>query len=301
MKHNRYIQIAILMAFILSGCGRQENTFDASGSFEAVETIISSEASGILLEFAVEEGMTLGQGQIVGMVDTVQLALRKKQIEAQIKALGSKKPNVEVQLGALKDQLKTAESEQKRINKLVQADAVPEKQLDDINAQIAFLKKQIEAQRSSLNISTTSIDKESAPLELQIAQIEDQLSRCKITNPISGTVLTKYAETHELVGTGKPLYKIANLQNMILRVYITGDQLSSVKLNQKVKVITDDGSGGSKETSGNITWINNEAEFTPKTIQTKDERANLVYAIKVVVQNDGSYKPGMYGEIMFQP
>jgi HlyD family secretion protein len=200
----------------------------------------------------------------------------------------------------LQEQLKTAEKERTRVANLVKGDAATPKQLDDINAQIEVLKKQIEAQKSTLSISSEGLGKDVVPLQVQIEQLNDQLAKCNIINPTNGTVLAKYAEANEMTTTGKPLYKIADLSNIILRAYITGNQLTQVKLNQKVKVLTDDGKGGYKETEGTIIWINDKAEFTPKTIQTKDERANMVYAIKVKVKNDGAYKVGMYGEIKFQ-
>jgi len=296
--------ISLLLTFttvvFLTSCKNDKKQFDASGSFEAEETLISSEASGTLKQFTVEEGQILKTGQLIGYVDSIQLYLKKKQLEAQINAVLSKKPNVAVQLAALQEQLKTAETEQKRVSNLVKADAATPKQLDDINGSIEVIKKQIEAQRSSLDISSEGIGKETLPLEVQIEQVNDQLKKCSIINPLNGTVLTKYANMNEVTTQGKPLYKIADLSTIILRAYITGNQLVQLKLDQTVKVSTDDGNGGFKQTEGIITWINDKAEFTPKTIQTKDERANMVYAIKVKVKNDGSYKIGMYGEIKFQ-
>lgn len=288
------------IAIILSACNNNKVSFDASGSFEAEETIISSEATGTIKQFSIEEGQTLEAGQAIGYIDSLQLYLKKKQLLAQTKATTSRKPNVSAQLAALQSQLATAQKEKVRITNLVNGDAAPRKQLDDINAQIDVLKKQIEAQKSSLDISTESISNDVLALQVQVEQLNDQLSKCKIINPTNGTVLTKYAEANEMTATGKPLYKIADLSNIILRAYITGDQLTQVKLNQTVKVLTDDGKGGYKETEGTISWINDKAEFTPKTIQTKNERANMVYAIKVKVKNDGTYKIGMYGEIKFQ-
>ncbi|MBD1421172.1 HlyD family efflux transporter periplasmic adaptor subunit [Sphingobacterium chuzhouense] len=296
---NRYVLFKIMVIIILSACNTNRHSFDASGSFEAEETIVSAEAQGMLKAFDIQEGQSLQAGERIGYVDSVQLHLKKKQLEAQIRALTGKKPNIPVQLSALQEQLRTAEKEKVRITNLVKGDAATPKQLDDMNAQIEVLKKQIEAQQSSLNISSEGISKDAIPLQIQIEQLEDQLSKCHIVNPIAGTVLTKYAEANEMATVGKPLYKIADLSNIILRAYITGDQLSQIKLNQKVSVNTDDGNGGYKKTEGIITWISDKAEFTPKTIQTKDERANMVYAIKVKVKNDGVYKIGMYGEILF--
>ncbi len=288
------------IATMLTACNDNKVSFDASGSFEAEETIISSEATGTIKRLEIDEGQTLEAGQNIGYIDSLQLHLKKKQLEAQVIAILGKKPNISVQLSALQVQLKTAEKERTRVANLVKGDAATPKQLDDINAQIEVLKKQIEAQKSTLSISSEGIGKDVVPLQVQIEQLNGQLAKCNIINPTNGTVLAKYAEANEMTATGKPLYKIADLSNIILRAYITGDQLPQVKLNQKVKVLTDDGKGGYKETTGTIVWINSKAEFTPKTIQTKDERANMVYAIKVKVKNDGAYKVGMYGEIKFQ-
>jgi HlyD family secretion protein len=293
-----FISAASLL--ILTSCKNEKKEFDASGSFEAEETIISSEASGTIKQLSIEEGQTLKAGQYIGYIDSTQLYLKKKQLEAQISAVLSKKPNVSVQLASLQEQLKTAEKEQKRIANLVKADAATTKQLDDINGSIEVIKKQIEAQRSSLDISSEGIGKETLPLGIQIEQVNDQLKKCSIINSVNGTVLTKYANVNEAAVQGKPLYKIADLSTIILRAYITGDQLAQLKLNQTVEVHTDDGNGGFKQTEGVVTWINDKAEFTPKTIQTKDERANMVYAIKIKVKNDGTYKIGMYGELKFQ-
>lgn len=296
----RIITLAIAVATSLTACNDNKVSFDASGSFEAEENIISSEATGTIKQFSIEEGQTLEAGQEIGYIDSLQLYLKKKQLEAQIKAILGKKPNIPVQLSALQEQLSTTEKERTRIANLVKGDAATPKQLDDINAQIEVLKKQIEAQKSTLSISSEGLGKDVVPLQVQIEQLNDQLRKCQIINPIGGTVLAKYAEANEMTTIGKPLYKIADLSNIILRAYITSNQLTQVKLNQKVKVLTDDGKGGFKETEGTVTWINDKAEFTPKTIQTKDERANMVYAVKIKVKNDGSYKVGMYGEIKFQ-
>ena len=285
---------------LLSSCTGKKGEYDASGSFEADETIISAEASGNLKQFNLEEGQTLQLGQEVGYIDSVQLSLKKKQLEAQINALLSKKPNVSTQLAALQEQLKTAQNEQRRIANMAKADAATQKQLDDINGQVEVIKRQIDAQKSTLDIATEGISQDVTPLRVQIDQLNDQLQKCKIVNPINGTVLTKYAEANEVTAAGKPLYKIADLTTINLRAYVSGNQLPLVKLNQKVKVLTDDGKGGFKEAEGVITWINDKAEFTPKTILTKDERVNTVYAMKIKVTNDGTYKIGMYGEVKFQ-
>lgn len=286
----------LLMAF---SCNQAKMEHDASGTFEAVETIISAEASGPLLQFDVEEGQELKPGQNIGYVDSTQLFLKKKQLQAQITALLSRKPDVALQLSSTQEKLRNAEIEQKRVKNLVEADAATAKQLDDINSQVKQLKNQIAAQRSSLEISKEGYDKETVPLIWQIEQLNDQLNKCRVINPIQGTVLTKYAEPHEMVSPGKALYKIADLSIIKLRAYITGDQLPLVKLNQKVLVYIDQGKDSYLVNEGIVEWISDKAEFTPKSIQTKDERADKVYAIKVRVKNNGVYKIGMYGELSF--
>lgn len=293
------LSIALSSLLILQACNSAESNFDASGSFEAEETIISSEVAGTIKAFAIEEGQLLKVGQNVGYIDSMQLHLKKKQLHAQIKALQSRKPNIPVQLAALEEQVKTAEKEKARVENLIKGNAATTKQLDDINGNIKVLEKQIQAQKTTLESSSFSIGKDVEQFKVQIEQIEDQLKRCQLSSPMAGTVLAKYAEENEMAAPGKALYKLADLSSILLRTYISGDQLPQVKLNQKVTVATDDGQGGFKESEGHIIWINDKAEFTPKTIQTKNERANMVYAVKIKVANDGSYKIGMYGEIKF--
>ncbi len=297
MKRNLYLLFPLLL--FLAACNGSGIEYDASGSFETEETIISSEVTGVVKQFSVSEGQTLTKGMQLGYIDSVQLYLKKIQLEAQIKAVLSKQPNINKQLASLKEQLKSAERDQRRISNLMKADAATQKQYDDVTTQIEVLQKQIDAQESTLDISTESIRQETAPLRIQIDQLNDQLQKCRLINPVNGTVLNKYIETNELVTPGKPLYKIADLNTMKLRAYVTGDQLSRLKINQKVKVYTDDGAEGYKQYDGTVSWISSKAEFTPKTIQTKNERANLVYAVKIDVQNDGLIKIGMYGEVKF--
>lgn len=299
----KILQILIITAgsaLFFTACNKGTSQFDASGSFEAEETIISAEAAGVIKAFEIEEGQGLKAGQAIGFIDSTQLYLKKKQLQAQIKAMLSRKPNIGLQLAPLNEQLANAENEKKRIIKLIEGSAATTKQLDDVNTAIEVIKRQISAQRSSLEISSESIIKETEPLKVQVQQLNDQLRKCRIINPMNGTVLVKYAEANEMTAQGKPLYKIADLSNIILRVYISGDQMAQVKLNEQVTVSTDNGNGGYNTTEGSIIWISDKAEFTPKTIQTKNERANMVYAIKVKVANEGSYKIGMYGEIKFQ-
>ncbi|MEJ7646956.1 MAG: HlyD family efflux transporter periplasmic adaptor subunit [Chryseolinea sp.] len=291
--------IAYLVAIVFLGCSSGPPAYDATGTFEAVETIISAEASGVIKAFHIEEGETLTKGQIVGYIDSTQLHLRRKQLYAQIRAVLSRKPNVSKQLSALFEQLNHARNEQKRVGNLLKSDAATQKQFDDATSQVAVIERQIEAQESTLAINTTSLTEEALPIKAQIDQLNDQLAKCRIVNEITGTVLVKYAEQFENATIGKPLYKIANLSTITLRAYLTSDQLSAAKINQKVRIFVDGGDGTLKEYSGTISWISDQAEFTPKTIQTKDERANLVYASKIRVKNDELIKIGMYGELKF--
>ena len=297
---NRLLNIAyILAAAFLFGCSNGNGDFDATGTFESEEIIVSSEAMGKLVMFQVEEGMQLEQNQIVGIVDTTQLHLKKKQLLSSITAVLSKQPDISAQLAALQKQIETTEVEKKRIENLVKLDAATTKQLDDVNSQLEVLNKQYIATKSSLTITNQSLQSETLPLVAQIEQIEDQIKKSYIKNPIDGTVLTRYAKLDEVTSNGKALYKIANLSDMTLRAYVDGDQLGQIKLGQKVKVYVDKGDSEQKEISGEIYWVSSKAGFTPKTIQTKDERANLVYAIKVKVINDSYLKIGMYGEVKF--
>src|SRR5690606_34667976 len=273
--------------------------YDASGTFEAIETIVSAEATGTLNQFTVEEGQVFHEGQLMGYIDTTQLALKKKQVLSQVKAILSKKPDIATAIASLQEELKYAKTEQHRISNLVKEDAATPRELDNANAQVAIIRKRIIAQQSTLGITSASLQQETAPLYAQIEQLNDQLSKSKIVNPGEGTVLGKYAEENELMVPGKPLYKIADLNTLVLRAYLTGDQLSAIQLGQKVTVQIDQGSDAYKNYEGLIEWISSKAEFTPKTIQTKKERANLVYAMKIRVKNDGFLKIGMYSQVLF--
>lgn len=295
---NRTSLLVIGGLILLSSC-TTKSKFDASGTFETEETIISAEATGRIKEFKVEEGQTLQAGQYVGYIDTAQLHFSKANLEAQIQAGLSRRPDIAAQVASLKVQLETAQREQTRIANLVKADAATQKQLDDQTSMVAQVQKQIDAQLSTLDISTQSINKESVPLRALVQQISDQLSKCYLINPINGTVLAKYARLNEEATPGKPLYKIADISSLLLRAYVTDDQFTKIKLGQKVKVLIDNGPDKYKEYEGTITWISDKAEFTPKTIQTKDERANLVWAIKINVKNDGLLKIGMYADVKF--
>jgi HlyD family secretion protein len=310
----RTIFRSLLLLSLLAACNKKGNQFDATGTFEATEVIVSSELSGKILSLTVNEGDTVSANKIVGTVDAEGIALQKEQVEASIGTLNEKTADVTPQVKLLQDQLAVQQSqlnnlvyEQQRIEKLVAHDAATGKQLDDINAQIDVVKKQmsvtkqqIAVQQSNVATQNRAVLSESKPLQKRVAQLNDQLKRADIVNPINGTVLTKYAEAGELTAAGKALYKIADLSTVKLRAYVTGDQLAQIKLGQKVKVSVDAGKETYKDFTGTITWISDKAEFTPKTIQTKEERANLVYAIKIDVKNDGYLKIGMYGEVMFK-
>lgn len=296
---------------LLAACGNRNGHFDATGNFETEEVIVSSEMTGKILRFAIEEGQTIAKDSIIGQIDAENIALQKEQVEASISALGERTADVSPQVKLLQDQLALQQTkldnqlhEKTRIENLLRQDAATGKQLDDINFQIEATRKemnmtqqQINVQRNNVSTQNRSILSEGKPLEKRVAQLDDQLKRANIINPVAGTVITKYAEEGEITSSGKALYKIADLSNMILRAYISGTQLSQVKLGQTVKVLVDDGAKKYKEFSGTITWISDKAEFTPKTIQTKEERSSLVYAIKIKVKNDGYLKIGMYGEV----
>lgn len=300
-----------IIVLSLAACNSNNEKFDASGTFEADEVIVSSELNGKILSLNLDEGSVLKKDSIVGTIDAVNIALQKEQVEANIASLREKTSDVNPQVKLLQDQLTVQQTqlenlqhEKKRIENLLKDDAATGKQLDDMNYQIDAMQKQmsvtqqqINVQKSNVATQNRSIMSEGKPLVKNIAMLEEQLSKSKIVNPVSGTVLTKYAEAGEITSAGKALYKIADLSVITLRAYITGTQLSQIKLNQDVKVLVDDGKDKYKEFTGTITWISDKAEFTPKTIQTKDERANLVYAIKIKVKNDGFLKIGMYGEV----
>ena len=290
--------LATIVSIFLVSCSNSDGDVDASGTFETTEIIVSTESMGKVMQLNVEEGQQLNFNQRVGYIDTTQLYLKKLQLVASKKALQSRRPDIQKQIAALEQQIETAKTERKRVENLVKAEASTTKQLDDANAQIKVLEKQLEATKSSLENTSNSILGDNEALQIQIEQIEDQLQKCYITSPISGVVLTKYAEQGELATPGKALFKIGDVTNMILRAYVTSDQLTQIALGQKVKVYADYGEDR-KEYEGVVSWISSKSEFTPKTIQTRDERANLVYAVKINIKNDGLLKIGMYGNVKF--
>ena len=293
-----FIGLAIVL---LSACSGSDGDYDASGSFEATEIIVSAEASGKIERLTLMEGQLLEKGEQVGLIDTTQLYLQKMNLLTNVKGVRAQQPNIVAQTASIKEQISTLQREKQRTTNLIEANAATQKQLDDINSQIEVLEKQLAASESTLQKSSQNITAQSSALDIQIEQLEDRLQKSIIKSPIRGTVLNKYAEEGELAGMGTPLFKVANIDNMTLRVYVTNDQLKDVKLNDRVQVYVDQGdeSGSRKAYEGVVTWISDKSEFTPKTIQTKNERANLVYAMKVTVRNDGYLKIGMYGEIKF--
>jgi HlyD family secretion protein len=288
--------ILSLSILIISGCSNDKQKSDAYGNFEAVETIVSSESSGKLYELNVEEGQLIEANKIVGYIDTSQLYLKKLQLAQQKNTTRTKFKNVSAQISVLQEQKRVAVREKERVERLIKDNAATGKQLDDINGSIDVINKQI----SSIDIQNSTTNEELKGYDVQIQQVVDQLEKSNITNPVKGTVIMKFAEQGEIVSFGKPLYKIADISIMELRVYVSGAQLPEIKLGQKVKVFIDDGKSGYKTLEGEISWISSKAEFTPKIIQTKEERVNLVYAVKVKVANDGTLKIGMPGEIMFK-
>ena len=293
MKRIVYIAAVVLAA----SCGT-EAEFDAQGTFEATEVVVSSEATGRILNFEIEEGMTIVANQAVGTIDSLQLHLQRKQLIAQQSALLTSRPDVKKQVASLREQIVKQKSELRRVENMLKDGAATKKQKDDIEAQIKILEGQLEATLSTLDKNTSTINNSSAALEAQIAALDDRISKCRIISPVGGTVLVKYAEAGELASVGKPLMKIADLDNIYLRAYFTSDQLSKVNLGDEVKVVADFGGEERYDYTGRVAWISSESEFTPKTIQTKDSRANLVYAVKIAVENDGRLKIGLAGEVV---
>ena len=292
MKITKIIVGVLTIASAIISCNNNNNKADGYGNFEATETTISAESNGKLLHFTIEEGQTIQKGTVVGLIDTIQLALKKEQLTASKRGINSKSRNVLSQINVLEAQLKTAKISKNRIENLLKSNAGTQKQLDDINGQIDVINQQIQ----SVKTQNAPILNEIKSINAQIKQLEDQLQKSIITNPVNGTILVKYAEPYEITSFGKPLYKIANLNTMKLRVYISETQLPSIKIGQNVTVKIDAGEA-MKSFDGIITWVASEAEFTPKIIQTKEERINMVYAVKINVKNDGSLKIGMPAEM----
>ena len=288
---------AVVMCSV-AGCKGSLGDYDAEGYFESTEITVSAEANGRILFFDVEEGERVRADSLLGCIDTVQLYLTKLQLEKTAESVLNSRPDVSSRIQAMEEQLKSLGFERERLARLLADGAATRKQMDDLDAQIAVLKKQLSAQELALNSSVRSIDAQSAGIGMQIAQVEDQLSKCRISSPVDGTVLTKYAEAGEFMAAGRPLFKVADMDRVYLRAYLTSGQLADVRLGQQVMVYSDYGGDSVKEYQGTVKWISDQSEFTPKNIQTRDERENLVYAIKVAVKNDGFIKLGMYGGLV---
>ena len=285
------------LALMMASCGGNEKDYDATGTFEATETTVFAEQSGALLSFDLEEGDKMEANRQVGLIDTTQIWLKIKQTDATKAVYQSQNPYMELQIAATRQQLTKAQQDEERYRELVADGAAPSKMFDDVTSKVKVLQKQLDAQVSSLSTSIQSLNKQTAAADVQKAQLLDMLRKCHIMTPTKGTILDKYVEQGEFVSVGKPLFKIANTEQMKLRAYVTSAQLQNIKIGQKVKVFADYGDGQRKEYAGTISWISSRSEFTPKTILTDDERADLVYAVKVAIKNDGFVKIGMYGEV----
>ena len=283
---------------LLAGCAKTEKKYDATGTFEATEVTVAAEQNGVLTKLDVTEGDEIALGQEVGLIDTTQIWLKIQQAGATKEVYQSQKPNLEAQIAATRQQLAKAKQDQQRYKELVDDGAAPSKMLDDASNQVQVLQKQLDAQISTLNTSTNTLSKQMAATDVQVSLLQDQLRKCHITAPIKGVVLEQYAEKGEFATVGKPLFKIADTEKMFFRAYVTSAQLQNIRLGQKARVFADYGNGQRKEYEGTVSWISSRAEFTPKTILTDDERADLVYALKVAIKNDGYAKIGMYGELV---
>lgn len=286
-------------AVTLCACNNNDTAYDASGVFETTEVIVSAKGTGEILSFNVEEGQNVNKGEELGRIDTQQLLLKKNQLSSSISATDSRRLDEGRQVASLKQQIANLRRERKRFAELLKADAATEKQVDDIDYQIEVLQRQLAATQEQISSNNSSLANQSTSIEAQLAQLDDQIDNSLIVSPIKGVVLTKYAEQGEYASPGRALFKVADVKRMKLRAYITAGQLTSLRIGQKVKVYADQGDSGRKEYEGTVTWISDKAEFTPKTIQTRDERANLVYAVKIEVRNDGLIKRGMYGDVKF--
>lgn len=292
MKNSLYL---FIMGVLLISCSRKAEKSDAYGNFESTEITISAEGTGKLEAFGITEGQVLKADSVLGFIDTTDLYLKKLQLMAQRKSVSSRKNSISTQIDVQNQQTANLIVEKNRLEKLIKDGAATSKQLDDLNANLLLINKQI----SNIQSQGTSIPSDVEALNKQIEQINASIKKCIIKNPINGTVLNKYAEANEFVTLGKSLYKVANLEEMNLRVFVSGSQLPQLKLGQKVEVLIDSNEKENKKYEGIISWISSSAEFTPKIIQTKEERVNLVYAVKVKVKNDGFIKIGMPGEINF--
>lgn len=284
------------LALVAAGCGKNIE-YDACGQVDATQVTVSAENAGRVLSMAVEEGEVVTAGQLLGALDSVQTYLQIMELRERIAGSSSRLVDIKKQGQPNLSQLENLQSEYERYSKLLEGNATTRKQVDDLTDKIAVLKAQIAAQTQSWERGNASVRSEVQGYEIQLARLEDQLAKCRIVAPVSGTVLTRYAETGEFVTLGKPLFKVADLDQMYVRTYFSSAQLSGLKLNDTVTVIPDDGTASPKRIQGRVIWISEQSEFTPKNIQTRDERADLVYAVKVAVPNDGTLRLGMYAYV----
>ena len=287
------------MAAWMTACENANPEYDATGVFETTEVIVSAQGNGEIMQLTIEEGSEVSPNELLGHIDTIQLSLKRQQLTATLSATESRKLDVNKQLASIRQQIANLKTEQLRYEKLVKAKAASQKQLDDINYNLEVLHKQLSATLEQIGSSNSSLSGQSAGIAAQVAQIDKQIEDCLITSPIKGIILSKYAEQGEFAIPGRALFKVGNISDIKLRAYVSAPQLTSLQIGQKVKVYADFGETDCKEYEGTVTWISAEAEFTPKTIQTRDERSNLVYAIKIAVKNDGMIKRGMYGNVKF--
>ena len=307
------IYLLTALVFVITSCSDNQKGYDATGTFEATEVTVAAKSSGELKHFTLNEGENLKANQVVGNIDTYELQQKQdeltavlQQLDATASSTSSRQLNLKEQLASLSQQISHEQQEQKRFAELVKDGAVPRKQLDDINNQIQVLQRQYEATRNQIQSNNSSLEKQISAIQAQKQgvmaqkrQLEEKINNAQVLSPLQGTVLEKYVEQREFVSIGKPLFKVADTNKMFMRAYITSGQLKSIKVGQKATVFADYGNGQKKQYNGVVTWISNRSEFTPKTILTDDERADLVYAIKIQFTNDGYAKIGMYGEVKF--
>lgn len=292
----KYLILIVLQIFLFAAC-RNDRDYDATGTFEATEIVVTAEATGKVMSFGIDEGGPVTADSVVGCIDTVPLSLQRELLCRQQAALLAGKPDVQKQVQTLREQLGTQRHELERLKRMVAGEAATPKQVDDLEAQIVMTQSQLDATLQTLNANVRSVDGNAAAMDVQIRSIDNQLEKCRIKSPITGTVLVKYVQEGEMAVAGRPLMKVADLDHMYLRAYLTSEQLSQVSLGQEVTVIADYGGNQQTEYAGKVTWIASESEFTPKSIQTRGSRSNLVYAVKIAVKNDGKLKIGLYGEV----
>jgi len=288
--------LSLIGLCVLASCSGKAG-YDAQGTFEATETTVSAEGTGRILTLVIEQGDSVAAGQTVGLIDTVQLSLQRAELLSQRCALENSRPNLEAQVASIQEQIAGTTTERNRIARLLSEGAATQQQLDNLNTRLASLQGQLAAQQSSVTNSISTIDEQVNALTARLQAVEDQISKCVITSPASGIVLNKIAEAGEVATFGKPLFKVADMDNMYLRAYFTSDQLADLRLGQSVRVVADYGGDNEKEYEGTVSFISPQSEFTPKTIQTRNSRANLVYAVKIAVPNDGMLKIGLTANV----